>query len=63
MKDSMKKHLPAKPAAPPRVTLLDPLYPLKPLQIEQPVRREGSYDFAKFPSRAGNTTHPYKPGK
>lgn len=59
----MKKQANPAQARPPKITHVPSLFQVRPLKLEQPVRREGSYDFAKFPSRAGHTTYAYKPGK
>lgn len=59
----MKKPVSSEQTGPPKITHVPSLFQVRPLKLEQPVRREGSYDFAKFPSRAGHTTYAYKPGK
>lgn len=63
MKTTMKKQAKPAQARPPKITHVPSLFQIKPLKLEQPVRREGSYDFAAAPSRAGNMTYAYKPGK
>lgn len=59
----MKKPVSSEQTGLPKITHVPSLFQMKPLKLEQPVRRAGAYDFAKAPSRAGHTTHAFKPGK